>query len=91
MLATGAAISRSIQLWITVLTIIVMVGALIPKFWRRENRGRERDARLLLASLRPEQSPTETVWFRPEDHQALPGAGTAGRLLLLTTSTYAAG
>jgi hypothetical protein len=36
MLGIGMTVSRDIQLLITVLTITVMVGALIPKFWRRK-------------------------------------------------------
>ena len=36
MFGLGMTISRDIQLVITVLTIIVMVGALVPKFWRRK-------------------------------------------------------
>ncbi len=42
MLGAGMTISRDIQLIITVLTIIVMVGALIPKFWRRRRSPRAR-------------------------------------------------
>jgi hypothetical protein len=38
----GMTISRDIQLAITVMTIAVMVGALIPKFWRRPRKPRAR-------------------------------------------------
>ena len=37
MLALGVEISRDLQLWITVLTIVIMIGGLTPKFWKRHN------------------------------------------------------
>lgn len=42
MIGWGERISRDLQLWITILTIGLMVGALIPKpkFWLRRQRAR---------------------------------------------------
>ena len=38
MLAVGPEIARFLMNAITVLTIVIMVGGLIPKFWRRRRR-----------------------------------------------------
>lgn len=36
MLEAGQMISRDLQLWITVLTLCIMVGGLLPKPWRKQ-------------------------------------------------------
>jgi hypothetical protein len=38
MLAVGPEIARFLMNAITVLTIVIMVGGLVPKFWRKRRR-----------------------------------------------------
>ena len=38
MLAMGPVVARDLMNAITVLTIVIMVGGLTPKFWRRRRR-----------------------------------------------------
>jgi hypothetical protein len=35
MIEMGERISRDLQLWITVMTIVIMVGGLVPKPWKK--------------------------------------------------------
>jgi hypothetical protein len=38
MLAMGPVVARDLMNAITVLTIVIMVGGLLPKFWRKRPR-----------------------------------------------------